>query len=159
MYSQPRRRKRTPEEEERLRIIREEIIETVKVQLTTDPRYCWDMPHPDTDFFRNKVLNHAVLQAHFRPDLFDKRYRHQRPPIEVVEEVVTDVFLTANFSFLRRTLREAGIYWCNKSPLQMGLEVCTLFFSKLRKEDLEKLQIQPFPAGLGCKPSRFAKVD
>jgi hypothetical protein len=71
MYPPRRQRKRSPEEEERLTLAREAFLDEVKIKMKNDPLWCWDLPHPDTERFRNKVLNHPVLQAHYRPDLFD----------------------------------------------------------------------------------------
>jgi hypothetical protein len=144
-----RQKKRSPEEEERLRLAREAFIAEVETKMKTDPLWCWDMPHPDTERFRNRVLNHPVLQAHYRPDLLDKRYRYQRPSKEVVEKAIADALWSSGHNFLERTLKEGGVYWGDKGNLQKGSEVCMLFFSKVTKEDFGKLEVRPFPAGLG----------
>jgi hypothetical protein len=149
MYPPRRPKKRSPEEEERLRLAREAFIEEVKIQMKTDPRYCWDMPHPDTEQFKSRVLNHPVLQAHYRPDLLDRKYLYQRPSKEVVEKAVREAFKGSSCEFLRRSQKDEGVYWDDKNSLQMESELCMMFFAKVKKDDVDKLDVPAFPAGLG----------
>lgn len=146
------RRRRTPEEEERLRLEREEFIESVRHEMEAkkmENELKREKMQGDIQAMNRSVLNHPVLQAHYRPDLFDERYMIERPSKVAVEQAIFEVFMSTTCDILRHALKQEGVYWKGKGLLQMRDEICMISFAKLK--NTQGLTVVPYPAGLGSE--------
>lgn len=129
-------RQRSPAEIERLRLEREAFIQQVEREIIHQ-----------NEALQQRIFQDPVLQAYFRPDLFDERYMRERPSRVVVEQAIESVFKTTSYKTLQRILKREGVSLQELGSYQMKELICLLFFTKLQNTD--NISYPPYPAGLG----------
>lgn len=106
------------------------------LEMNADPYLNHELVHPDTPTFKRRILDHPILQAHYRPDLYPKSW-NDRPSSEQVLAAVDECIKGLDTNVLMRTARTCGVYFMIDTPLLKD-RLCTALFSHLTKADVPR---------------------